>query len=98
MDCFQWRRTAVAPYPCGRRKVDYTAPVLPRSNGDAMAWSKSVPEVFCSAAAAKLSGVLALALMLGGCDRCGDWFGIPKSQGSGLDACHKEAPSPQQAQ
>ncbi len=25
-------------------------------------------------------GALALALLLGGCDKCGDWFGISKSQ------------------
>jgi hypothetical protein len=59
-----------------------------------MALSNSLAEIFRSAAAVKLIGVLALALMLDGCDNCGDWFGIPKSQAGSLDACHKQAPPP----
>jgi hypothetical protein len=35
-------------------------------------------------------GVVALALLLGGCDKCGDWFGISKSQ-----VCRDVAPRQQ---
>jgi hypothetical protein len=69
-----------------------------RSNADAMAAPKSRPRRARAGAGGKLLGVLALAVMLCGCDNCGDWLGIPKSQGVGLDACRKQAPSPQQAQ
>jgi hypothetical protein len=38
---------------------------------------------------------LALALFLSGCDKCGDWFGISRSQlGGGLEACKDTAPQP----
>jgi len=99
MDCFQWRRTAAAPYSRGGRKVEYAAGVPPPSNGDSMALptprTKFRSELFRAAAAGKWLGVLALALMLCGCDNCGDWFGISKSQAIGPDACRKQAPPPQ---
>ncbi len=38
---------------------------------------------------------LALAPLLGGCDKCGDWFGISRGQAhGGLESC-REAPTPQ---
>jgi hypothetical protein len=57
--------------------------------------AKSRLELIRTAAAGKWLGVLALALMLGGCDNCGDWFGISKSQTAAPDACRKQAPPPQ---
>ena len=63
-----------------------------------MALPKSRTDLVRTAATRKWLGVLVLALMLGGCDNCGDWFGVPKRQAPGLDACRKQAPSPQQAQ
>jgi hypothetical protein len=37
--------------------------------------------------------VVAVALLLGGCDKCGDWFGISKSQAAaGLESCRDTAP------
>jgi hypothetical protein len=58
--------------------------------------SKVRTQAVRGATAGKWLGVIALALMLGGCDNCGDWFGIPKGRAAGLDACHKQAPPPQQ--
>jgi hypothetical protein len=41
--------------------------------------------------------VIALALLVGGCDKCGDWFGISRGQSEGgLQSCRDTpAPAPQ---
>jgi hypothetical protein len=41
--------------------------------------------------ACRLAGMLAFALLLGGCDSCGDWI----SPMGGSQACRQQAPRPQ---
>ena len=41
--------------------------------------------------------VLALGVLLAGCDKCGNWFGIFKFAAPGsVDACRTPPPPPQQ--
>jgi hypothetical protein len=43
---------------------------------------------------ARLISVIALALLLAGCDKCGNWF-FSAQPPFGLDACRNTAPRPQ---
>jgi hypothetical protein len=83
--------------PTSCRKVGYAAAMPLPISGAPMVLPPSRPKPAEPLRGRRLLGILALALMLGGCDNCGDWFGVPKGQGTSLDACRK-GPAPQQTQ
>jgi hypothetical protein len=43
---------------------------------------------------ARLMSVIAMALLLAGCDKCGNWF-FGLHAPAGLDACRNTTPRPQ---
>jgi hypothetical protein len=45
-------------------------------------------------ATARVMSVIALALLLAGCDKCGNWF-FGLQAPAGLDACRNTTPKPQ---